>query len=84
MGNSFTVCNADFSKEGIVINVDKTVKENKVFIAWNDVGVRYYTSHLTIYAKSDAANIHRGYYYLDDYNAGVLRILMTWIVKEKD
>ena len=81
-GESISVCNVDLSKEGITILVDKIIKEKRTLIEWNDVGVKYYTTHFTIYSKANTADINHGYYYLTDWNAGILHILMKWAIKD--
>lgn len=81
-GEPVSISNVDFSKEGITILIDKIIKEKRTFIEWNDVGVKYYTTHLTIYSKANTVNVNHGYYYLTDWNAGILHVLMKWMIKD--
>lgn len=82
-GKSFYIGDVDFNSEGVVISISKLLKQEKKLILWDDVGIRKYTTYVSIYSLENPLDFNRGYSYKEDWNTFVLWEVMKNILDNK-
>jgi len=83
-----------YSDEEILINevfITKTgikfksglLSTSTTFIKWDDLRTSNYQTYFVIYSIKNSKKINRAYYYIDDWNTGVLYSFLRTILNEK-
>lgn len=83
-GESFYIGDVIINPEGVIITVSKILKQEKKLILWNDVGIRKYTTYISIYSKENPSDFNRGYSYQKDWNTFVLYSVINTIIVNKN
>lgn len=83
-GEEFKIGEVMFTKEGLSISSNASLKQKIQFIPWERVRIKAYTTYFVVYAKHDAVNINRGYSYLNDWNTNILHSVIKTILSKKD
>ena len=83
-GKSFYIGDVNVNPEGVIITVSKLLKQEKKIIVWNDVGIRKYTTYVSVYSKENPLDFNRGYSYQKDWNTFVLYNVINTIIANKN
>lgn len=83
-GKTFYIGDVNFNSEGVVISISKLLKQEKKLILWNDVGIRKYTTYISIYSLENPLDFNRGYSYKEDWNTFVLWNVIENIIANKN
>lgn len=79
----FSIANVHFSKDKLIIKVDRLIKEDEIEISWNKLGTKDYHTYFAIYSIENPAKINKSFSYLDDWNTAILYSLVRTILKDK-
>lgn len=82
-GKTFYIGDVNVNSEGVIISISKLLKQEKKLILWNDVGIRKYTTYISIYSLENPSDFNRGYSYKEDWNTFVLWEVMKNILDNK-
>ncbi|MBZ4033201.1 hypothetical protein K6T82_00360 [Flavobacterium sp. 17A] len=83
-GESFYIGDVVVNPEGVIIEVSKLLKQEKKLILWNDVGIRKFTTYISIYSIENPLDFNRGYSYKEDWNTFVLYNVIKNIIANKN
>jgi hypothetical protein len=82
-GKTFYIGDVKVDSEGVIISISKLLKQEEKLILWNDVGIRKYTTYISIYSLENPSDFNRGYSYKEDWNTFVLWEVMKNILDNK-
>jgi hypothetical protein len=83
LNEEFNIGEVTFSKDGLKILSNASLKPKIEFIAWEKVQIKKYRTYFVIYDKDNAININRGYSYLNDWNTTVLLNVLNTLMSKK-
>ncbi|MDQ1167148.1 MULTISPECIES: hypothetical protein [unclassified Flavobacterium] len=84
VGESFTIGDVDINSDGVLITISKLLKQEKKLINWKDIGIRKYTTYVSIYSRENPLDFNRGYSYKEDWNTFVLYEVIRNILENKN
>lgn len=81
-GEDIEVCNTIISKHGLILRSVSILKEQNKFIEWGNVGTKDYHTYFAIFDLTNASKTNASYYYINDWNVGVLCVLIKSILDQ--
>jgi hypothetical protein len=82
-GHEFAIAGVEIAQDGILLSSPGLIKEHRLFIPWNDVDLKYYNTHFVIHSKSNVRKFNFAYRYLETWNAWLLQIVLSQILKQE-
>ncbi|TPG32107.1 hypothetical protein [Flavobacterium pectinovorum] len=83
LGEEFKIGKVSFTKDGLNILSNASLKSKSEFIPWEKVRFKSYVTYFALYSKDDAININCGYSYLKDWNTNILHSVIKTILLRK-
>lgn len=83
-GESFYLGEVNISSKGVLISVSKLFKQEEKLILWDDVGLKKYSTYISVYSKENALDFNRGYSFKEDWNTFVLYEVLNNILANKN
>jgi hypothetical protein len=71
-GNTVTLCGVQLTQQDVTIETKNRLINKKLVIPWEQIGTKDYYTYYAIFSTENPADINRGYYYMDEWNAGIL------------
>lgn len=76
LGETVEICGAEISREQVTFKTTNFLKSGFASIPWQELDSKDYATYYALYSKTNPADINRGFYYLDDWNAHLLRYVV--------
>lgn len=80
-GQIINICNVKISQDHVIIQTNGVIKVSEQMIAWDKVGTKDYVTYYAIFSTDNPSDINQCYYYLKDWNVGILYSIMETILK---
>lgn len=80
-GKPITICGVQLTKTDVTIETKNRMINKKIAIPWKNVGIKGYRTYFAIFSEENPADFNRGYYYLEEWNVGILFVVMETLMK---
>lgn len=71
-GKTINLCGVEITNKDVTIETNNLLTKKSVSIPWEHVGTKDYHIYYAIFSQENPTDINRGYYYMDEWNAGIL------------
>ena len=75
-GKTINLCGVQLTDKDFTIETNNLLSKNRVSIPLEHVGTKDYHTYYAIFSTENPADINRGYYYMEEWNAGILYTVM--------
>ena len=71
-GKTISLCGVQITDKDVTIETNNLLTKKRVSIPWKHLGTKDYHTYYAIFSTENPADVNRGYYYMDEWNAGIL------------
>ncbi|MDH4474707.1 MAG: hypothetical protein QE487_19030 [Fluviicola sp.] len=81
-GKPITICGVQLTETDVTIETKNRLINKKIAIPWQNVGIKGYHTYFAIFSDENPTDINRSYYYLEEWNVGILFAVMEPLINQ--
>lgn len=82
-GETIELCGVEISNQSVRFKTTNFLQNGVETVPWDALGAKDYSTYYALFSKNHPADINRGFYYLDDWNAHVLRHVVEEMLQQQ-
>jgi hypothetical protein len=81
-GKPITICGVQLTETDVTIETKNRLINKKIAIPWQNVGIKGYHTYFAVFSNENPTDINRSYYYLEEWNVGILFVVMETLISQ--